>query len=328
MSKVLCVGGGGYVGTVLIGHLLAQGREVRCLDCFVYRNQDSVRHFFNDSRFELLHGNFCKKEVLERAVNGVSDVVFLAGLVGDPITKKYPEESAAINEKGVHQALLRLANTKIRRLVFISTCSNYGLIPENALADETYPLKPLSAYARAKVMAEELLIKSEREIPYEFCILRFATAFGLSPRMRFDLTVSEFTRELATGRKLKVFDPDTWRPYCHVQDFAALIDLVIKAPREKVDRQIFNAGGDRNNATKRQIVNLILKKIKDGQVEYQLQGADPRNYRVDFGKIKSALDFVPAISIEDGIDELLKALRNKQFANEELGNITVFYNLR
>lgn len=325
MNKVLCVGGGGYVGTVLVEHLLVKGREVRCLDCFIYKNQDSVRQFLQDSRFELLTGDFCQKEVLEKAADGVSDVVFLAGLVGDPITKKYPEESAAINEEGVQRAILQLAGTKIRRLVFISTCSNYGLIPENALADETYPLKPLSAYACAKVKAEEILVQKQKEIPYEYCVLRFATAFGLSPRMRFDLTISEFTRELATGRKLKVFDPDTWRPYCHVQDFAALIDLVLKAPREKVDRQIFNAGGDRNNATKRQIVNLILKKIKDGQVEYQLQGADPRNYRVDFGKIKSALGFVPAISIEDGIDELLEALRSKQFTNEELGNFNVFY---
>lgn len=325
MNKVLCVGGGGYVGTVLMEHLLVKGREVRCLDCFIYKNQDSVHQFLQDPRFELLTGDFCQKEVLEKAADGVSDVVFLAGLVGDPITKKYPKESAAINEEGVQRAILQLAGTKIRRLVFISTCSNYGLIPENALADETYPLKPLSAYACAKVKAEEILVQKQKEIPYEYCVLRFATAFGLSPRMRFDLTISEFTRELATGRKLKVFDPDTWRPYCHVQDFAALIDLVLKAPREKVDRQIFNAGGDRNNATKRQIVNLILKKIKDGQVEYQLQGADPRNYRVDFGKIKSALGFVPAISIEDGIDELLEALRSKQFTNEELGNFNVFY---
>lgn len=325
MNKVLCVGGGGYVGTVLMEHLLVKGREVRCLDCFIYKNQDSVHQFLQDPRFELLTGDFCQKEVLEKAADGVSDVVFLAGLVGDPITKKYPKESAAINEEGVQRAILQLAGTKIRRLVFISTCSNYGLIPENALADETYPLKPLSAYACAKVKAEEILAQRQKEIPYEYCVLRFATAFGLSPRMRFDLTISEFARELATGRKLKVFDPDTWRPYCHVQDFAALIDLVLKAPREKVDRQIFNAGGDRNNATKRQIVNLILKKIKDGQVEYQVQGADPRNYRVDFGKIKSALGFVPAISIEDGIDELLEALRSKQFRNEELGNFNVFY---
>lgn len=325
MSKILCVGGGGYVGTAVIEHLLEKGEGVRCLDCFVYRNNDSVADFLSHPRFELIEGNFCKKSTLERAAEGVSEVVFLAGLVGDPVTKKYPEESRLINEEGVHQALLQLAGLKIRRLVFISTCSNYGLIPENEVADETYPLKPLSAYARAKVSAEELLISKQKQISYEFCILRFATAFGLSRRMRFDLTVSEFTRELADGKTLKVFDPDTWRPYCHVKDFASVIELALKAPNEKIDRQIFNAGGDRNNATKRQIVDLILKRIKNGKVEYQLEGADPRNYRVNFKKIKTSLGFEPTVTIEQGIEELLQALKDEKYKAKSLGNYDVLY---
>lgn len=325
MSKILCVGGGGYVGTAVIESLLKKGEDVRCLDCFVYRNNDSVADFLSHPRFELIVGDFCKKSTLERAAEGVSAVVFLAGLVGDPVTKKYPEESRLINEEGVHQALLQLAGLKIRRLVFISTCSNYGLIPENEVANETYPLKPLSAYARAKVSAEELLISKQKQIPYEFCILRFATAFGLSRRMRFDLTVSEFTRELADGKILRVFDPDTWRPYCHVRDFASLIDLALKAPKEKIDRQIFNAGGDRNNATKRQIVDLILKKITNGKVEYQHEGADPRNYRVNFNKIKSSLGFEPSVTIEQGIEELLQVLKDGKYKAKSLGNYDVLY---
>ena len=325
MSKILCVGGGGYVGTSLIEYLLAQGEGVRCLDCFVYRNNDSVADFLKHPRFELIKGDFCQKSTLEKAAEGVSDVVFLAGLVGDPITKKYPEESRLINEEGVHQALLQLACLKIRRLVFISTCSNYGLIPENEVADETYPLRPLSAYARAKVSAEELLISKQKQIPYEFCILRFATAFGISRRMRFDLTVSEFTRQIAAGETLRVFDPDTWRPYCHLKDFATLINLALKAPREKVHRQIFNAGGDCNNATKRQIVDLILKRVKNGKVEYQLEGGDPRNYRVNFRKIKTSLGFEPSVTIQQGIEELLQVLKDDKYTSWSLGNYDLFY---
>ena len=161
-------------------------------------------------------------------------------------------------------------------------------------------------------------------------ILRFATAFGLSPRMRFDLTVSEFTRELAVGNELLVYDAHTWRPYCHVQDFARLIQIVIEAPKDKVSFEVFNGGGDINNTTKQILVDNILQKIPKGKVRYQEHGSDPRNYRVSFEKVKETLGFEPKYMIQDGIDELIDAIQNHVFEHVDenpnfFGNYEICY---
>ena len=161
-------------------------------------------------------------------------------------------------------------------------------------------------------------------------ILRFATAFGLSPRMRFDLTISEFTRDLALGKELLVYDAHTWRPYCHVRDFAHLIQVVIEAQTDIVSFEVFNAGGDINNATKQMIVDTILEKIPGGKVRYQEHGSDTRNYRVSFEKVKSVLGFEPKYTIQDGIDELIEAINNHVFDHVDenknfFGNYEIHY---
>ena len=156
-------------------------------------------------------------------------------------------------------------------------------------------------------------------------ILRFATAFGLSPRMRFDLTVSEFTRELALGNELIVYDAHTWRPYCHVQDFARLIQMVVEAPADKVSWEVFNAGGDVNNATKQMLADYLLEKFTNVKILYQEHGSDPRNYKVSFEKVKSVLGFETSYTIHDGINELLDAIYNHVFDHVEQ-NINFFGN--
>ena len=196
---------------------------------------------------------------LENALLEVDGVVLLAGLVGDPITKKYPNESAAINNEGVKNVIDLCAKKNIEKFIFVSTCSNYGLIQDDELAHEEFELNPLSLYAKSKVNAEKHIISLKGKTDMNPTILRFATAFGLSPRMRFDLTVSEFTRDLAMGNGLLVYDANTWRPYCHVQDFARLIKMVLETQFEKVAFDVFNAGGDINNATKQMIIDYILQ---------------------------------------------------------------------
>ena len=148
-------------------------------------------------------------------------------------------------------------------------------------------------------------------------VLRFATAFGLSPRMRFDLTVNEFTRELFLCRELLVYDAHTWRPYCHVQDFARLIHLVLEGDRAALSFEVFNAGGDTNNFTKARIVDAIREQVRRGTIVYRDHGSDPRNYRVDFGKVRERLGFEPAFSIQDGIAELVAGLEQHLFDRVE-----------
>ena len=317
-KSVLIIGGAGYIGPVLTDHLLAAGYKVNCLDLLLYQNNTCVLPYLGNPNYRFVYGDLRDQSALDRALQGVTDVILLAGLVGDPITKKYPEASHAINDEGILSCIEILNGKGLGRVVFVSTCSNYGLIKSDELADETYPLSPLSLYAKSKVAAEQHLLASRGKVDYTPTILRFATAFGLAPRMRFDLTVNEFTRDLALGRELLVFDAHTWRPYCHVRDFARLIQQVIEAPRAKIAFEVFNAGGEVNNFTKQGIVDTILALLPDAKVRYQEHGSDPRNYRVNFGKVRGVLGFEPEYTVEFGVKELLNALREHVFDRADL----------
>jgi nucleoside-diphosphate-sugar epimerase len=313
MKKILIIGGEGYIGNVVTQNLLDVGYEVISYDNLLYKNNHCVLHKIQNPNYQFIYGDILDTVQLGNALSGVDGVVLLAGLVGDPITKKYPNESATINDKGVKNVIELCAEKNIEKFIFVSTCSNYGLIKDDELAHEEFDLNPLSLYSSSKVYAEKHILSLKGKIEMSPTILRFATAFGLSPRMRFDLTVSEFTRDLAMGNDLLVFDAETWRPYCHVGDFARLIKMVLEAPQEKVSFEVFNAGGDVNNATKQMIVNMILNKIPDGKVKYQEHGSDPRNYRVNFNKVKTVLGFEPKYTVQDGIDELVDAIDNHVF---------------
>lgn len=315
MKKVLIIGGGGYVGTVLTAHLLSKGFKVNSLDAFVYDNHFAVQPFLGDPGYQFFKGDMGDSTTLEKASEGVTDVILLAGLVGDPITKKYPKESELINEVAIHNCFKYFNGKKLDKLVFVSTCSNYGLIKENELADENFELNPLSLYSKAKVKAEEILISMKEKADFSGVVLRFATAFGLSPRMRFDLSVSEFARDIFFGKELLVYDEHTWRPYCHVRDFARLLETVLVADKSKVNFEIFNAGGDVNNFTKKMIVDAILNAVPNGKVVYGQNGSDPRNYKVSFEKVKRVLGFEPNFTVERGINELMEALKNGFYAD-------------
>jgi nucleoside-diphosphate-sugar epimerase len=328
MKSILLVGGAGYVGTVLTSHFLKMGYKVTVLDNFIYQNQFAIQPFLGDKDYKIYYGNMDDHVVLDRATKGVTDVVVLAGLVGDPITKKYPTISDSINNTGVKNCIDYFNDKKINKMLFISTCSNYGLIKENELADEEFQLSPLSLYAKAKVSNEQYVLNKKGTVDYTAVVLRFATAFGLSPRMRFDLSVSEFTRDIYFNEELVVYDEDTWRPYCHVRDFARLTETVILADNNKVSFEVFNAGGDVNNFTKRMIVDTILKFIPEGKVRYGANGSDPRNYKVSFAKIKSVLDFEPQFAVQDGIEELIDAFKIGVYADsiqnrEKYGNYSL-----
>ena len=298
---------------MLTDNLLKKKYCIRSLDLFLYNNNECILNYLGDPNYEFIYGDIVDPEFIGKALDGVECVILLSGLVGDPITKKYPEESALINDQGVKNIIDRCAEQNIDKFIFISTCSNYGMIESDDLADEEYTLNPLSLYSKSKVNAENYILSLKGKTDMNPTILRFATAFGLSPRMRFDLTISGFTLDLGMGKELLVYDANTWRPYCHVRDFAHLIQLVIEAQTDTVSFEVFNAGGDINNATKLMIVDNILKKIPGGKVRYQEHGSDPRNYRVSFEKVKSILGFEPKYTIQDGIDELIEAINNHVF---------------
>ena len=309
MKHLLLIGGAGYVGSVAIGYFLNKGYRVTLLDNFIYGNHSGLLCYLGNKNFKIVYGGFETKSALELSYDDtVSDVVLFGGLVGDPITKKYPEDHYLINDLGVKKCIDFFDDKNLDTLIFTSTCSNYGLIKESELADEEFELNPLSLYAKAKVSAEQHLMSKKGNVAYSATVLRFATAFGLSPRMRFDLTISEFVKEIYFGKDLLVYDEDTWRPYCHVQDFSRLLEIIILDRGNKAKFQTYNAGGDNNNYTKKMVVDQILKEIPDAKIKYGDLGSDPRNYRVSFNKVKSEFNFEPQFSVVDGIKELINVL--------------------
>ncbi len=330
--RVLIVGGSGYIGVPVSMALLAVGAEVVNLDRLVYRNGASIGGLLLHEDYTFIPGDMADPAALDKALQGVSDVIILAGLVGDPITKKFPMPSHAINDLAVQQCIDSLNGRGLDKVIFVSTCSNYGMMENGRLADEKSELKPLSLYAKSKVAAEKYVLSLEGSVDYAPTILRFATAFGLAPRMRFDLTVNEFTREIALDRELVVYDAHTWRPYCHVRDFGRLIERVLAYPVSDVAFEVFNAGGDANNHTKQSIVDLVLKRYPGRRVSYRENSSDPRNYRVDFAKVRERLHFEPSYSVADGIEEIAWAIeagllfdvdqRPDFFGNYELPGLT------
>lgn len=332
MKNILLIGGAGYVGSVITSEFLKKGYKVTVLDNFVYDNQFTTTPYFGDPNYKLFKGDLGDSKVLDECSKNINQVFLLGGLVGDPITKNYPVESAYINENQILKCIDYFDNKDIEKLVFISTCSNYGLIGETELADEKFDLNPLSLYAKAKVNAEKYLLSKKGKTKYSGVVLRFATAFGLSPRMRFDLTVSEFTRDLFFKEELIVFDEHTWRPYCHVRDFARLLEIVFNSDNNKVHFEVFNAGGDKNNFTKKMILDCITKNLDDCKIVFNQNDSDPRNYRVSFKKVKEELGFEPIFSVEQGVEELIKALNIGLYSDSiknknKYGNYKINYSL-
>ncbi|MBW3661976.1 MAG: NAD(P)-dependent oxidoreductase [Actinobacteria bacterium] len=317
---VLVVGGGGYVGSVLVRALLTSGYRVRVLDRFIYGHADSLSSVIDEPAFSLVRGDLRDVGASSAAFEDITDVVLLASMVGDPISKQYPDLTRSINVDGSERFLQAASDAGVERVVFTSTCSNYGLRDTDTPAVETDALNPKSLYAETKVALERWLVEEQDELAFEPVILRIATAYGGSPRMRFDLTVNEFVRELALGRNLLVYDKDTWRPYCHTHDIARAILLALQASSTDVAGEVFNVGGGDSNWTKATIVQEILRHL-DGEVEYGEHGSDPRNYRVSFDKIERVLGFTTQRSVADFVPRLVAAVEAGLFHEvEDRGN--------
>tara|TARA_Y100000590_G_scaffold455912_1_gene605440 strand:+ start:4373 stop:5356 length:984 start_codon:yes stop_codon:yes gene_type:complete len=323
-KKILILGGEGYIGQIVSKKIMSNNYSVVSYDNLIYE-QKRLNIFEKNENFEFVHGDLQDQDLLTQSLQDVFGVIILAGLVGDPITKKYPELSNDINYSGIKKVIDLLILNNVKRIIFVSTCSNYGLIKDNETADEDFVLNPLSFYAKAKVDIEKYILSMKNKVNNCFTIFRFATAFGLSTRMRYDLTVNEFTREIYNKKDLEVYDPDTWRPYCHVEDFANLLLLALETPENKISFEVFNVGMDNNNFTKRMIVEKIQEFIPTKRVYFvNKPGTDPRNYRVNFSKLKEQLGYQCQFSVEDGIKEIINQLENNiEDKNDQLGNYQV-----
>ncbi len=313
---ILITGGAGYIGSVLTGEMLRDGFRVRVLDRLMFGG-NALLGYLNHPDFEFIKGDVRESSDVKKAVNGAAAVVHLAAIVGDPACKANPELAVDVNKNGAELVCDTAARTGVTRFVFASTCSNYGKMKDpSGFVNEDSHLNPVSLYAELKVGFERYLLSQDRPGFVPVC-LRFATAYGLSPRPRFDLTVNEFTRELALGNELDVFGEQFWRPYCHTVDISRAVMTAIKAPDEIVSHQAFNVGDTDENYQKQTLIELIMKELPGSErlVHYVHRDEDPRDYRVNFNKIKEKLGFHISRRVPDGIREYIRAIQSGLIAN-------------
>ena len=316
--KVLVTGGAGYVGSVVCRTLLMQGCAVRVLDNLLFGG-GALAGLYSEENFEFQRGDVRDAGDVGRAVRGVDAVVHLAAIVGDPACSRDEGLASEVNLDASKRLFEACCRAGVRRFVFASTCSNYGRMadPESPV-DENTELRPLSHYARTKVAVEQFLLSAEKTCTVSSAILRLATVYGVSPRMRFDLTVNEFTKDLATKGRLAVFGRQFWRPYVHVRDAARAAAAVLFAPPELARRSVWNIGDNRENYTKAALVQTIREVVGgDPAIEFVHRDEDPRDYRVDFSRVHSLLGFRITRTVRDGVREILDALRQGVFAEPD-----------
>ena len=318
--NILLVGGGGYIGSV-VAEYLSRYEEIQIyiVDNYIYENQIPI----NFKNKKIINLEISMENFFDSYDFKFDNVILFAGLVGDPITKTYPDLSLEINQNSIISFLNKIRSYSFDKLIFISTCSNYGLLQNDEIANENTILYPLSLYAKSKVLIEKKILDTNFR-NFNKTILRFSTAFGLSKRMRFDLTINQFTYEAYNKKNLKIYDANTWRPYCHVIDFARAIKNIIFQNNKLINGEVFNVGSEDNNSTKKMLVDQIYENFTDFKVQYEKDGEDPRNYRVNFQKMRDLLNFEPKYKIDYGIKEIISYLESNRIDDKKISQMGNF----
>ncbi len=314
MKEVLVTGGAGYVGSGVVRALLAMNYKVVCVDKLLFGGE-SIIDLLSHDNFQFYNCDLNDYEKVEGIFKSHSlyAVMHLAAIVGDPACAMFSNEATKTNWHASVNLFETAKSHGIERFVFASTCSNYGKMKNSdSYVNEESPLAPVSLYAELKVQFEKYMLEKMNYInSIAPTALRFSTVYGLSNRMRFDLTVNEFTKELALGRELVVFGEQFWRPYCHVRDFARAFLTIIESDIDLISGEVFNVGETTENYTKKMLVDEIIKVIPAAKIKYVEKNEDPRDYRVNFSKIQKTLGFEISARVADGINEIYQVISDR-----------------
>lgn len=299
MSNVLVTGGAGYVGSVLIDHLLAAGHRVTVVDNLLYDNGSAILTYFKRDGFHFVKGDVRDTELLRSVVESQAFVIHLAAIVGFPACERSPDLARSTNLDATKS--LSSVLRPDQGVIFASTGSNYGSLEGEVCTEET-PLHPVSLYGKTKTEAERWLLDHNETVAY-----RFATAFGVSPRMRLDLLVNDFVYEALINQYLIMFERDFKRTFIHVDDMARSFVFALEN-FEAMRGGVYNVGDRSNNFSKEEVALRIREKA-DFYLHFANVGEDmdKRNYEVSYDKINAA-GFRARISLDEGIDELMRAI--------------------
>ena len=319
-KSILVTGGAGYVGSGLLRDLLAEGCHVTCVDNLMF-GKESIQDICYNKNFTFINCDINDHKKLDTIFdnNNFDSVIHLAAIVGDPACKLYSDLASKTNWTSSKWLIEKSKSVGVSKFLFASTCSNYGKMNDpEAYVDENSKLAPVSLYAELKVKFENYMLNEiKKSDEFSPTSLRFSTVYGFSPRMRFDLTVNEFTKDLALGKELIIFGEQFWRPYCHVKDFSNAFITILKAPIEKVAYNVFNVGDTKENYTKQMLINEIKKVLPNSKIKYIKKNDDPRDYRVNCDKIKNELGFKISKTVPDGIMEIKHLIENHLIKNPE-----------
>jgi nucleoside-diphosphate-sugar epimerase len=301
----LVTGGAGYVGSHVVRQLLDRGDTVRVLDLLLYGDQ-GLKPVMDHPRLNVVVGDVRDPAAMQEATAGADTVIALAALVGDAACDLDRETTIAINQEATELLVETCLDTGVRRLVFASSCSVYGTGADPLLM-ESSTLNPLSLYGRTRVASERIVDAHAGRL--SAVILRLATVFGVSPRMRLDLLVNTLTAHAYFRRKIRVSGRAQARPHLHVHDAATALLLAADARDTLVRGQRFNVGDDRSNHSVREIAALVAAAVPGTEVFVEPHLWDARSYRVSFSKIRKTLGFARRFSVDDGVAEIVAACR-------------------
>tara|TARA_A100001011_G_scaffold373509_1_gene433010 strand:- start:2713 stop:3696 length:984 start_codon:yes stop_codon:yes gene_type:complete len=312
--KILVTGGAGYIGSVVVDHLLKQNYQLVCLDRLSF-GIESIKNLQAHENFKLEKFDIRETDKLSKLLetSKFEAVIHLAAIVGDPACTLYSKETQEINIDATKILINLSRKYNVRKFIFASTCSNYGKMKDSSkYVNEKSDLKPLSLYAKSKVEIEKYILNDlDKSEDFEPTILRFATVYGISHRMRFDLTINQFVKDAFYNKRLIIYGENFWRPYCHVDDFANAFTRILTSS-ENVSYNVFNVGDTKENYSKKMIAELILERVPSLKIEYVLKKDDPRDYKVNSDKIKNLLNFKISKTVTNGIDEIILYLQNKK----------------
>lgn len=309
--EILVTGGAGYLGAILVPDLLAAGHKVTVLDSFLY-GQNSLAHVCVNQNFDVVRGDVRDESLIKKSLAKADVVIPLAALVGAPICAKDPVGAQTVN----HDSVLMLLNllSKQQRVLMPTTNSAYGSGDKDNFCTEESPLRPISKYAIDKVEVEKALMQHPNAISF-----RLATVFGMSPRMRIDLLVNDFTYRAVTDRFVVLFESSFKRNYIHIRDVSRVFQHGL-AHFDAMRGQVFNVGLSTANVSKKQLCERIQVQVPDFVFVEAPIGKDPdqRNYIVSNAKLE-AIGFSPEVSLDRGIAELIKGYR--MIRNSRYGNV-------
>jgi nucleoside-diphosphate-sugar epimerase len=298
--KVLITGGAGYLGSVITETLLDNGYHVTCLDKLIF-NQVSLLPYTSNPNFKFVYGDVRNEELLERLCNEADVIIPLAAIVGFPACDAEPQLANEVNFKQIFN-IVKFTKGKNKKILYPNTNSGYGIGVGQTECTEESPLNPISIYGNTKCSAENFLRSNTDAI-----IFRLATVFGVSPRMRTDLLVNDFTYKAITDKYIVVFEKTFKRNFIHIKDVASAFLFMINN-YDKYKYEVFNVGLSNANLSKQELLEKIQSHVKDFAVSYNDYYEDPdkRDYIVSNAKIE-ATGWMPEWNLDRGIDELIMA---------------------